>query len=252
MWGTNVFCHWHTRSINLSPWCYLAALICQLCGGLVLFLGRLRAIVCICREWCTICVCKHCYMPQIGVLHQKCQNSQNHSHMLCCIIDVFTLDAGAAPPPSPSTSSASNPSPTSPATLLTSTQSKYIMYLLNCTPCSVACTPGALMASLHTSPYLLLQYLYGYQGPSWLHSPYLLYFIFSFFFIACKTHPNISMTIVLLITSYHLCMYTECEYSHHHFSFDHLAICYTFGILYVENLYFSFQSHLELKKTFMC
>ena len=61
-----------------------------------------------------------------------------------------------------------------------------------------------------------------------------------------------AMTIILLITSYHLCMYTECEYSHHHFSFDHLAICYTFGILHVENLYFSFQSHLELKKTFMC
>eukprot|EP00731_Ephydatia_muelleri_P011542 Em0006g436a len=35
--------------------------------------------------------------------------------MLCCIIDVFALDAGAAPTPSPSTSSASITSPTSPA-----------------------------------------------------------------------------------------------------------------------------------------
>eukprot|EP00731_Ephydatia_muelleri_P011552 Em0006g446a len=53
-------------------------------------------------------------LPPMAGIDFRCQNSQNHSHLLCCIIDVFALDAGAAPPPSPPTSSASNPSTTSP------------------------------------------------------------------------------------------------------------------------------------------
>ena len=127
------------------------------------------AIMCICREWCTICVCKHRLMPQIGVLHQKCQNSQNHSHMLCCIIDVFALDAGAAPPPSPPTSIASNHSQTSAATPNLTTQGK---------------------APAQLSPLLLhihVQQMYGCQGPSWLHcTPLLSLSLFRFIiFKAC-------------------------------------------------------------------